>query len=134
MQFLKKITRNVIKMNASIHSMWIQVQNLIFQQVWKNSEGLLDFFFFLISRNFSNLSSKYEKKPNQVPNTLRLLKIITLMDIFSFYSSQETVCLWQSFDLIIVFPISTEADRRYLIKSCLIASCSTFPPHFVFSK
>lgn len=116
------------KMNASIHSMWIQVQNSYLSTSLGNSDGLLDHFFKSPPESFSMLSFKYEKIPNQVATNGRTLKNhhFNRHIFILFLSVINRMIMAGPLIIVIVFPISTGPDRRYSIKSSLISSCLSF--------
>lgn len=103
---------------------------LIIHQVWRNSDGLLDYFFTLLQ----NLFQLEFQVCNQVPKNSETLKnhhcngqLFTL-----FLSAMNSTITAGHLIFVIVSPISTGPARTYLVKSSFFSSCLPFPsPHFL---
>ena len=81
--------------------------------------------FLISSRMFSNLSSKYEKTPSQLPKHSETLKNHHFNGhiFILFLSVMNNMIMACPLIFVFVFPLSTEADRRYLIKSVSLPVC-----------
>lgn len=101
---------------------------LIFQQVWENSDGLLD-HFLISSRIFSNLSFKHEKTANQVPTNFKTLKNHFNGHIFIlFLSVINRMIMAGPVIIVIVF-----AEVQGLTGDTSLY-LSSFPPVFLYSS
>ena len=107
------------QMNASIHSMWIQVQNSYLSTSLGKFWWVARLFFNLLQNLFKLEFQVLKRHPIKFQKSLRLWKTIIVMDIFSFLSVMNSLITAGFWSLLWCF----QGLTGDLIKSSLISSC-----------
>ena len=113
------------QMNASIHSMWIQVQNSYLSTSLGKFRWVARLFFNLLQNLFKLEFQVLKRHPIKFQKSLRLWKTIIVMDIFSFLSVINSLIMAGFWSLLWCFQGLT-VDTSLNLPS--------FPPVFLFSS
>lgn len=113
------------QMNASIHSMWIQVQNSYLSTSLGKFGWVARLFFNLLQNLFKLEFQVLKRHPIKFQKSLRLWKTIIVMDIFSFLSVINSLIMAGFWSLLWCFQGLT-VDTSLNLPS--------FPPVFLFSS
>lgn len=113
------------QMNASIHSMWIQVQNSYLSTSLGKFGWVARLFFNLLQNLFKLEFQVLKRHPIKFQKSLRLWKTIIVMDIFSFLSVINSLIMAGFWSLLWCFQGLT-GDTSLNLPS--------FPPVFLFSS
>lgn len=113
------------QMSASIHSMWIQVQNSYLSTSLGKFWWVARLFFNLLQNLFELEFQVLKRHPIKFQKSLRLWKTIIVMDIFSFLSVMIGLIMAGFWSLLWCFQGLT-GDTSLNLPS--------FPPVFLFSS
>ena len=113
------------QMSASIHSMWIQVQNSYLSTSLGKFGWVARLFFNLLQNLFKLEFQVLKRHPIKFQKSLRLWKTIIVMDIFSFLSVINSLIMAGFWSLLWCFQGLT-GDTSLNLPS--------FPPVFLFSS
>ena len=113
------------QMNASIHSMWIQVQNSYLSTSLGKFGWVARLFFNLLQNLFKLEFQVLKRHPIKFQKSLRLWKTIIVMDIFSFLSVINSLIMAGFWSLFWCFQGMTGDSSLNL---------PSFPPVFLFSS
>lgn len=113
------------QMNASIHSIWIQVQNSYLSTSLGKFGWVARLFFNLLQNLFKLEFQVLKRHPIKFQKSLRLWKTIIVMDIFSFLSVINSLIMAGFWSLLWCFQGLT-GDTSLNLPS--------FPPVFLFSS
>ena len=113
------------QMHASIHSMWIQVQNAYLSTSLGKFWWVARLFFNILQNLFQLALQVLKRYPIKFQKSLRLWKTIIVMDIFSFLSVMNSLIMAGFWSLLWCFQSLTGATSLNL---------PLFPPVFLFSS